>query len=70
MDKTWIECFHEAKKKHVQGGSPANRGSRAFGPILNTLIDLVSLILVFMEIWSTLAKLLPKKPVLLPKIIC
>ena len=35
--------------------------------ILNTFIDLVSLI--FMEIWSTLAKVLPKKPVLLPKIM-
>ena len=35
--------------------------------ILNTFIDLISLI--FMEIWSTAAKLLPKKPVLLPKIM-
>ena len=36
--------------------------------ILNTFIDLISLI--FMEIWSILAQLLPKKPVLLPKIKC
>ena len=36
--------------------------------ILNTFIDLI--FLIFMEIWSTLAKLFPKKPVLLPKIIC
>ena len=36
--------------------------------ILNTFIDLISLI--FMEIWPTLAKLLPKKTVLLPKITC
>ena len=35
---------------------------------MNTFIDLISLI--FMEIWSTLAELLPKKPVLLPKIKC